>query len=920
MPESLGDPPETPNSLSAANGNIENTESIKNTIVLPDKEAQTIPNDQERGETKHSLHLNQMLTYNQVPPQEYDAPEWFLKQNVRLRANLVDRDANILWTEQRSPSAQSDTDRQNRQQSGEKDQVKPASLEGSPSDSKQASGGKDTTSNAEICEADSADDVSETSSVHSPAKSDKINGTELTDGQKQQTRYRYEASHKLYLELHDMAAGALVTNQNGDLASSKSFILLRSESMGNLDFADAMLVYLAKEMEADMISFDLGDLEDAAWEFDAQEAALHDKTGEDKRDKHSSTQEHSDRKNEKTETKKGKKPNRKSLFGLTEFYFGPHSPDDFNETAEGDEHDDARKRNRKAMSTILDTPRSKHRQSQSEAIRDLQISNKDVPPIFVHIRDANHILELGKGLGCISGFRSRIEERRTSRQRIILFVSITTSRSPFKEDLEGPGCHCPECQSEGISYMEKRFRRELFVDAESILNVQASNISQDKKTLEAKQRRASYARKVRRSLRQHLPWKSPTRSSDLLAPYPVWDFADLEEIAAVLDHANLSNENAQRAARQICGRTLSSSRLDVDDIRAVLTRIHGDHKDTSEHHQSFDALLKSVRNSCDKHEQLLLSCVVDPRQLQTTYDDVIIDHETKETVKQLISLSNLEAKSAIHPLLQQIRIKGALFYGLPGTGKTHLSRAIAKESGANMLAVDAADIQNKYVGETEKSIKAIFSLCTKLHPCILFIDEADSLFRRRGSDDRTWERNAITLFLQQMDGLTTTEKSPFVIVASNRPSDLDEAFLRRLPQKVLFSLPSEECREKILRLFLKEEDMDFSITIDEVVKDTQGFSGADLRNLCGQAALAWAIDQVKPHHQDTQGSDTSKSKLLLNAQHFAKALRRTRPSVSRQMQQSIDDFQGGAFGEDRRMEVKRPALGNHRLLDQRIRV
>jgi SpoVK/Ycf46/Vps4 family AAA+-type ATPase len=90
---------------------------------------------------------------------------------------------------------------------------------------------------------------------------------------------------------------------------------------------------------------------------------------------------------------------------------------------------------------------------------------------------------------------------------------------------------------------------------------------------------------------------------------------------------------------------------------------------------------------------------------------------------------------------------GALLYGPPGTGKTHLARVLARESKSVMICVSAADIENKYVGETEKAIKGLFNLGRMLSPCTIFLDEADSIFRHRTFEDRQWQRNQINQLL-----------------------------------------------------------------------------------------------------------------------------------------------------------------------------
>ncbi|KAI1089488.1 P-loop containing nucleoside triphosphate hydrolase protein [Rostrohypoxylon terebratum] len=204
-----------------------------------------------------------------------------------------------------------------------------------------------------------------------------------------------------------------------------------------------------------------------------------------------------------------------------------------------------------------------------------------------------------------------------------------------------------------------------------------------------------------------------------------------------------------------------------------------------------------------------------------------------------------------------------------------------------MIAIDAASIKSKWIGETEKYIKASFTLASKFFPCILFIDEVDSLFYRRSDDDKSWERAALTQFLQCLDGLVRDEKSPFVITATNRPSDLDEAFLRRLPQKLFFKLPDEESRLKILRVFLKDEDLHHSVDLKGLAKATEGYSGSDIRSLCCEAAMVWAIEQRKAHVGD---SPKEKAKLCLEIRHFDRALRIIRPTVSQKSHQAFVQF------------------------------
>lgn len=213
-----------------------------------------------------------------------------------------------------------------------------------------------------------------------------------------------------------------------------------------------------------------------------------------------------------------------------------------------------------------------------------------------------------------------------------------------------------------------------------------------------------------------------------------------------------------------------------------------------------------------------------------------------------------------------------------------------------MLAVDSAKLQSKHVGEGEKLIQAAFTLSTKLFPCVLFVDEVDSLFFRRSSDDKSWQRSFLTKFLQQLDGITKDEKAALVIVATNRPWDLHEAFLRRLPLKLYFGLPSAECRACILRLFLKEADLDPAVDIDGLALVTEKYSGSDLKSLCAHAALVWRVEETRrdplpiSSPATTPVASQGPKKLRLTVEHFVKALDRVRPNDAESLAQKLEDF------------------------------
>jgi SpoVK/Ycf46/Vps4 family AAA+-type ATPase len=138
--------------------------------------------------------------------------------------------------------------------------------------------------------------------------------------------------------------------------------------------------------------------------------------------------------------------------------------------------------------------------------------------------------------------------------------------------------------------------------------------------------------------------------------------------------------------------------------------------------------LRQIAQTASKHEKWLMPGIADAEQIKTTFDQVHVPPETIDSIRTITSLSMLRPDAFSYGILATEKISGALLYGPPGTGKTLLAKAVAKESGSTVLEVSGAQIMGKYVGESEKNVAAIFSLAQKLSPCIVFLDEADSIF------------------------------------------------------------------------------------------------------------------------------------------------------------------------------------------------
>ncbi|EJT50312.1 ATPase [Trichosporon asahii var. asahii CBS 2479] len=185
--------------------------------------------------------------------------------------------------------------------------------------------------------------------------------------------------------------------------------------------------------------------------------------------------------------------------------------------------------------------------------------------------------------------------------------------------------------------------------------------------------------------------------------------------------------------------------------------------------------------------------------------------------------------------------KGVLLYGPPGTGKTLLARAVAATLNTNFLKVVSSAIVDKYIGESARLVREMFAYAREHEPCIIFMDEIDAIGGRRFSEgtsaDREIQRTLMEL-LNQMDGFDSLGRTK-LIMATNRPDTLDPALLRpgRLDRKIEIPLPNEQGRLEILKIHAKGINKSGDIDYEAVVKLSDGFNGADLRNICTEAGM-----------------------------------------------------------------------------------
>ncbi|KAI0375015.1 AAA-domain-containing protein [Pilatotrama ljubarskyi] len=263
-----------------------------------------------------------------------------------------------------------------------------------------------------------------------------------------------------------------------------------------------------------------------------------------------------------------------------------------------------------------------------------------------------------------------------------------------------------------------------------------------------------------------------------------------------------------------------------------------------------DQIIEKLRRNpdLDEHEQRLLGCIVDTASITTTFNQVHLPPHTIDSIRTMVSLPLLHPSAFQHGILKEHSMTGCLLFGPPGTGKTLVVRALAKEAGCRMLVVSPSDIMDMYVGEGEKLVRAVFSLARRLSPCVVFIDELDALFGARlsrESGNSLAHRGVITEFMQEMDGLKSSKESNVIVIgATNRPFDLDDAVLRRLPRRLLVDLPGEKEREEILKILLRDETLADDVDLKLLAKKTESFSGSDLKHLCVSAALNAVKERV----------------------------------------------------------------------------
>jgi len=239
-----------------------------------------------------------------------------------------------------------------------------------------------------------------------------------------------------------------------------------------------------------------------------------------------------------------------------------------------------------------------------------------------------------------------------------------------------------------------------------------------------------------------------------------------------------------------------------------------------------------------------------------------VKQELKEAIEWPLKSPSAFTRMGIRPP------RGVLLYGPPGTGKTLLAKAVAKESEANFIQVKGPSLLSMWVGKSEEGVRKIFERARQVAPCIIFFDEIDSLAGKRGYDNGTKvTERVLNQMLSEMDGLEELN-NVIVIGATNRPDMLDSALMRpgRFDRIVYVDVPDEEGRLSILKIHTKNMPLE-NVSLNEIAKETEGYTGADLEALTREAAMLSLRENI-------ENKNVSKK-------HFEKAMDKVRPSVSK---------------------------------------
>ena len=244
-----------------------------------------------------------------------------------------------------------------------------------------------------------------------------------------------------------------------------------------------------------------------------------------------------------------------------------------------------------------------------------------------------------------------------------------------------------------------------------------------------------------------------------------------------------------------------------------------------------------------------------------------IKQRLQETIQWPLAYSEAFERVNLHPA------KGVLLHGPPGTGKTLLAKAVANEADSNFISIKGPELLDKYVGESERGIREVFSKARENAPTVVFFDEIDAIASERGegTSDAGVSERVVSQLLSELDGLEDLE-DVVVIAATNRPDLIDDALVRpgRLDRHIHVSVPDENARHEIFAVHTRQKPLADDVDLADLAARTDGYVGADIEAVCREASTAAVREYVRSVSEETTPNVEA---LVLTPEHFEQALR-----------------------------------------------
>jgi len=359
---------------------------------------------------------------------------------------------------------------------------------------------------------------------------------------------------------------------------------------------------------------------------------------------------------------------------------------------------------------------------------------------------------------------------------------------------------------------------------------------------------------------------------------PLVDGIDLDEYAenthgfVGADLESLAKESAMHALRRIRPELdLESDEIDADVLNSIQVT-----------ESDFKEAMKGIEPSALREVFVEVPDV--------TWDRVGGLEDTKERLRETIQWP-LEYPEVFEELDMQAA-KGVLMYGPPGTGKTLLAKAVANESESNFISIKGPELLNKYVGESEKGVREVFSKARENAPTIVFFDEIDSIATERGqnSGDSGVGERVVSQLLTELDGLESLE-DVVVIATTNRPDLIDSALLRpgRLDRHVHVPVPDEEARRKILEVHTRNKPLADDVDLDAIARRAEGYVGADLEAVAREASMNASREFIGSVPREEVGESVANVRVTMA--HFEDALGEVNPSVTPETRERYEEIE-----------------------------